>query len=585
MIHRGSKWWTLGDLNLSQPSCVRRYSQADKCPRRVNLQSHRRLSMSTAGKERIVTVTISLILVVVLYSNLTLPKEYIIESNNLALSSSQDNSPELTAVSHWGGLGSTSSCQVHDSAQSADGNIGSSATFQMSQPSSSPSCDLAINLQYNYKVVNGSIIKPSYFDIEIEYSRSMPSEQNCAWVSILAVNGHSNPADGTVILNPLGNQPVQTYYSIGSSSCTDGTEHAVPLPSSPITTDMRDVSSQLQSYSNSQHSGFTIEIFVNPSDEPQFNLYIKEVTIIPSNTCLNDSDCDGISDSEEDNGDDDDIDGDGVGNDVDDFPLDSSEWSDNDGDGLGDNGDIDDDNDGISDISDAFPLDNNEWFDTDNDGIGNNADTDDDNDGIPDADDWATLDSSEWLDTDNDGIGNNQDIDDDGDGWSDMQESNCETDPLISWFIPLDTDSDGECDILDSDDDGDGHLDVSDWAPLDANEWLDTDGDGIGNNADVDDDNDSVNDAEDPDSQDPEIWGDAYDDYDNDGVLNYEDVFPSDPTRTLDDDGDGLAVEDEGSILDNIHETNLPMFLSVVYVILIIGLTFIANIIHKRYNE
>ena len=374
--------------------------------------------MSTAGKERIVTVTISLILVVVLYSNLTLPKEYIIESNNLALSSSQDNSPELTAVSHWGGLGSTSSCQVHDSAQSADGNIGSSATFQMSQPSSSPSCDLAINLQYNYKVVNGSIIKPSYFDIEIEYSRSMPSEQNCAWVSILAVNGPSNPADGTVILNPLGNQPVQTYYSIGSSSCTDGTEHAVPLPSSPITTDMRDVSSQLQSYSNSQHSGFTIEIFVNPSDEPQFNLYIKEVTIIPSNTCLNDSDCDGISDSEEDNGDDDDIDGDGVGNDV-----------------------------------------------------------------------------------------------------------------------------------------------------------------------DVDDDNDSVNDAEDPDSQDPEIWGDAYDDYDNDGVLNYEDVFPSDPTRTLDDDGDGLAVEDEGSILDNIHETNLPMFLSVVYVILIIGLTFIANIIHKRYNE
>ena len=82
-----------------------------------------------------------------------------------------------------------------------------------------------------------------------------------------------------------------------------------------------------------------------------------------------------------------------------------------------------------------------------------------------------------------------------------------------------------------------------------------------------------------------QIGEDAYGDYDNDGVLNYEDVFPSDPTRTLDNDGDGLAVEDEGSILDNIHETNLPMFLSVVYVILIIGLTFIANIINKRYNE
>ena len=498
--------------------------------------------MSMAGRERIVAVTISLILVIVLYSNLTLSKEYIIETNNLALSSSQDNSPELTAVSHWGGLGSTSSCQVHDSDQSVDNNMGSSATFQMSEPpSSSTSCQLGINLQYNYKVVNGTIIKPSYFDIEIEYSRSLSSEENCAWFSILAVNGHSNPAQGNVIENHDSDQN-GNYYWIGTDSCNGGPgDQRTPLPSSPITTDMSDDSSHLQRYSNSQHSGFTIEITVDPWYESQFNMYIKEVRIIPSNTCLNDSDCDGISDSEEDNGDDDnDIDGDGVGNDVDDFPLDSSEWSDNDGDGLGDNGDIDDDNDGVSDISDVFPLDTNEWLDTDNDGIGNNADTDDDNDGIPDADDWATLDSSEWLDTDNDGIGNNQDTDDDGDGWSDLQESNCETDPLISQSIPLDSDSDGECDILDADD---------------------------------------------PDSQDSEIWGDAYEDYDNDGVLNYEDIFPDDPTRTLDDDGDGLAVEYEGSILDNIHETNLPMVLSTAYVSLIISLTVIANKINKRYNE
>ena len=545
--------------------------------------------MHKKGGSKVVAFTISLILVVILYSNLTLPKEYIIENNTNALTSSQDNSPELHAVSDWGGLGSTSSCQVHDSAQSVDGNTGSSATFQMSEPSSS-SCQLGINLQYNYKVVNGSIVKPSYFDIEIEYSKSMPSEENCAWVSILAVNGHSNPAQGTEIENH-DSDPNGNYYWIGSGSCNgNSNDQRAPLPSSPITTDMSDVSSHLQSYNNSQHSGFTIEISVNPWFEPQFNMYVKEVTIIPSNTCLNDSDCDGISDSEEDNGDDDnDIDGDGVENDVDDFPLDSSEWADFDGDGIGNNADTDDDGDSWFDLYEpncgTDPLDSNSIpLDFDGDWACDLVDDDDDNDGVNDVDDQFPKNPDESVDTDFDGIGNNADNDDDDDGWSDVVESICETSSLIPQSVPIDTDLDGECDIIDSDDDNDGVLDISDVFPLDANEWLDTDGDGFGNNADNDDD-DGVNDVYDPDSQDPEIWGDAYDDYDNDGVLNYEDIFPSDPTRTLDDDGDGLAVEDEGILLDNIHETNLPMFLSVVYAILIIGLTFTANIINKRYNE
>ncbi|MEP7706812.1 hypothetical protein ABKW31_22680, partial [Paraglaciecola sp. 25GB23A] len=45
---------------------------------------------------------------------------------------------------------------------------------------------------------------------------------------------------------------------------------------------------------------------------------------------------------------------------------------------------VDSDNDGVSDTNDVFPQNNNEQFDTDGDGIGNNADIDDDNDGIPD---------------------------------------------------------------------------------------------------------------------------------------------------------------------------------------------------------
>jgi hypothetical protein len=46
-------------------------------------------------------------------------------------------------------------------------------------------------------------------------------------------------------------------------------------------------------------------------------------------------------------------------------------------------GDID--GDGVEDTFDTFPLDAAESLDTDSDGIGNNADTDDDNDGYSDS--------------------------------------------------------------------------------------------------------------------------------------------------------------------------------------------------------
>jgi len=65
-----------------------------------------------------------------------------------------------------------------------------------------------------------------------------------------------------------------------------------------------------------------------------------------------DMDCDGLIDSI-----DKDIDGDGVENELDAFPLDASETIDTDGDGIGDNEDTDDDNDGIIDREDAFPID------------------------------------------------------------------------------------------------------------------------------------------------------------------------------------------------------------------------------------
>ena len=78
---------------------------------------------------------------------------------------------------------------------------------------------------------------------------------------------------------------------------------------------------------------------------------------------------------------------DGIPNDKDDFPTDSSEWRDYDSDGIGDNSDTDDDNDGFNDSEDIFPFDSLENSDNDLDGIGDNSDTDDDNDGFNDSED------------------------------------------------------------------------------------------------------------------------------------------------------------------------------------------------------
>ena len=78
---------------------------------------------------------------------------------------------------------------------------------------------------------------------------------------------------------------------------------------------------------------------------------------------------------------------DGIPNDKDEFPTDSSEWRDNDSDGIGDNSDPDDDNDGFNDSEDLFPFDSSENSDNDLDGIGDNSDSDDDNDGFDDSED------------------------------------------------------------------------------------------------------------------------------------------------------------------------------------------------------
>jgi hypothetical protein len=89
----------------------------------------------------------------------------------------------------------------------------------------------------------------------------------------------------------------------------------------------------------------------------------------------------------------------------------------------------DTDGDSWEDNVDEFPLDSTEWVDTDNDGTGNNADTDDDGDGMPDT--WENTYGLDPLD-DSDASGHL-----DTDQLSNLGEYNAGT-------LPNDTDSDND---------------------------------------------------------------------------------------------------------------------------------------------
>jgi len=255
-----------------------------------------------------------------------------------------------------------------------------------------------------------------------------------------------------------------------------------------------------------------------------------------------------------------DNDGDGYSNSGDVFPNDSTQSSDFDNDGCGDNqsgtnGDkfpydttqcLDSDFDGYGDnISgnnpDFFPNDSSQWNDSDGDGFGDNP-FGNDSDACPNEHGNSTHPGLGCLDSDGDGYANlfdafpfdsNEQNDADSDGVGD----NSDAFPLNSmeW---LDSDMDGVGDNADAfphdanetiDSDGDGVGDNSDAFPNDANETVDTDGDGIGDNGD----------------QYPLV--DNFIDSDNDTILDLDDAFPSDSTQWLDSDGDGYGDNQSGN--------------------------------------
>jgi len=239
---------------------------------------------------------------------------------------------------------------------------------------------------------------------------------------------------------------------------------------------------------------------------------------------------------------------------------------DTDGDRTIDEIDPDDDGDGRLDLIDDCSPGLTGWIsnvETDADGDGcqdEGEDSDDDNDGVEDTDDSFPQNNLEWEDTDGDGLGNNEDPDDDGDGWSDATEEICDTDSELIGEVPLDTDEDGICDKSDTDDDNDGYPDISDWAKLDAMEWVDTDGDGIGNNADTDDDDDGWSDEKEILEGTNPLWGDS----DNDGVLDPEDTFPNDIHETLDDDGDGVGNNQDSHPNNARYQTTFDLLIDIM---------------------
>ena len=121
---------------------------------------------------------------------------------------------------------------------------------------------------------------------------------------------------------------------------------------------------------------------------------------------------------------------------------------------------LDDDDDGIENILDNCPeTPNADQDDLDGDGIGNACESDTDGDQIVDDEDRCpAVASPNNTDTDGDGHGDVCDSDIDGD----LTFNNVDNCPLIANPAQADYDGDGSGDACDLDDDGDGYVDSTD---------------------------------------------------------------------------------------------------------------------------
>jgi hypothetical protein len=222
-----------------------------------------------------------------------------------------------------------------------------------------------------------------------------------------------------------------------------------------------------------------------------------------------------------------DDDGDGWSNAGDDFISNPTQYSDVDGDGYGDNQST-----GAT-MSDAFPNDGTQWNDTDGDGHGDNQ--------YGNQGDWFPNDPSRWQDSDGDGYADEDDAfindasqwnDSDGDGYGDEANGNqadaFPNDPF-EW----------------QDSDGDGYGNNADAFPVDGTQWNDTDGDGHGDNP--------YGTQGDWFPNDPNRWQDS----DRDGYADEDDAFVNDASQWNDSDGDGYGDEANGNRADEFPDDPL----------------------------
>lgn len=206
----------------------------------------------------------------------------------------------------------------------------------------------------------------------------------------------------------------------------------------------------------------------HPQSYPVANIAPSSVFCDPNDTILDPSTDSNFLDNPLEKKCIDDLDCDGIKNDVD---------TDIDNDGILNDADLDDDNDGFLDVNDGWP-----W------------DDDNDDDGFKDGDS---------RDTDNGG-GENNDVP--NDGYSDIPDCDVSIDATCQANNPdgtvncvgdlLDIDGDGVCNDVDFDDnnpscqndnDGDGYCNDIDFDDSNALCWIDNDGDGFCNDRDVDD--------------------------------------------------------------------------------------------------
>ena len=259
---------------------------------------------------------------------------------------------------------------------------------------------------------------------------------------------------------------------------------------------------------------------------------------------------------------------------------DSSQWSDIDGDGFGDNsggttpdacpgiagnstlgnrmGCLDTDGDGWDDLIDLLPYVANQWLDQDGDGYGDNA-TGPQPDACPGIAGNSTIDRYGCVDDDGDGMSNQSDAfpndptrtqDTDGDGFDDLEDDciNVAGNSTVDRNACPDTDGDGYSDptLPVGNNAGWNSTNGADALPLNPTQWNDSDGDGYGDNA-LGTEPDSCPSVEGYSNFD--IFGCP--DEDNDGSSQNGDAFPDDATQWSDLDGDGFGDNPNGTQPDN----------------------------------